>query len=60
MVYKIKMKYGANEGFKGYELQVVSKSSSRPSSTEVKEALIRAGFKPGNGTPLDFDVLSKS
>ena len=43
--FKIRMLSGCDCGCKGAELQVISKGYSAPSTVEVKEALLRAGYK---------------
>lgn len=43
--FKIRMLSGCDCGCKGAELQVISKGYSAPYASEVKEALLKAGYK---------------
>lgn len=58
--FKIRMKDGKDCGCKGAELQIISKGNYAPSCQEVKEALIKAGYKVTKGTGIalnDFEVI---
>ncbi|MCR5326549.1 MAG: hypothetical protein K6E37_07380 [Bacteroidales bacterium] len=56
--FKIKMLSGCDCGCKDAELQIISKGISVPSPSEVKEALLKAGYKIRN-TPAanSFKVI---
>ena len=43
--FKVRMLSGCDCGCKGAELQIISKGVSVPYASEVKEALLKAGYK---------------
>ena len=61
--FKLRTKKSYCKVPKGFEIQVVTNQSSMPTTTELKEALMKAGFNAAESSMFgstDFEILSKS